>query len=103
MKSIIEWVVALAVPLLFLGAVSKCVDFFSLGDRVQLGSPEYAEYIRQQITDCVKESLQDDLKKSREELPVLPTLAQRRAICRYVVTDIDRAFPGARPRKQDSN
>jgi hypothetical protein len=70
---------------------------------VQPGSPEHTAYIRQLIADCVKASLQDDLKKSREERHNLLTVAQHRALCRYAVTETDRAYPDGRPRKQDSN
>jgi hypothetical protein len=63
---------------------------------IEEGSPAHDAYIKERVALCVQESLADDLKRSREELPVLPTRAETERRCEGVVRWTDHLHPGAR-------
>lgn len=67
------------------------------------GSPEHTAYINSQIADCEEWSLADDLRKSREELPIMPTAAERHALCRMVVIELGQIFPSPPARRKNSD
>lgn len=69
--------------------------------RIKPGTTEYEAYISQMIANCYHESVISDLKRSREELPVMPTRAETMALCRAVVIETDGLYPEARPKKQN--
>ena len=65
---------------------------------IQPGTSEYAAYIQEQITACVRTRLAENLNRSRSELPVLPSRAEVEADCRAAVKDVDKLYP--RPQHQ---
>ena len=73
-----------------------CIFLAPEGGGIEEGSPAHEAYIEEQIARCVRESLADDLKRSREELPVLPTRAETQLRCDGMVRYTDHLHPGAR-------
>jgi len=71
-------------------------NLFSENHNMKEGAPEHEAYIKERVARCVEESIADDLKLSREELPVLPTRAEWEGRCEGIVRRVDHLHPGAR-------
>src|SRR2546430_596035 len=67
------------------------------GRPVELGDPEYDQYIEGRVTVCIRERLARDMERNRGHLPVRPTPREREATCRLVVLEFDKWHPEARP------
>jgi len=71
-------------------------NLFRESHNMKEGTPEHEAYIKERVARCVEESIADDLKLSREELPVLPTRAEWEGRCEGIVRRVDHLHPGAR-------
>jgi hypothetical protein len=61
---------------------------------------DYQACIADVVARCVSDGIQRDLKRSREELPVMPSRQERQADCRAQIPGmeaIDRLFPENEP------
>lgn len=63
------------------------------------GSPEYETWMHGLVVNCVRESEDRDLNRSRAEVPVLPTAREYYAQCRQLLEKTTDRFPGSRPRR----
>lgn len=60
---------------------------------IQPGTPEYAAYINEEVAACVSNRLAENLRRSRDELPVLPSRVEVEAGCRAAVKEVDKLYP----------
>jgi hypothetical protein len=67
------------------------------GRLVELGSPEYADYIQGQITACVRRRLAADRERNHGDIRTMPIPLDRESTCRFVVEEFDRQHSETRP------
>ena len=60
---------------------------------IQVGTPEYVDHIEGLIEECVSSRMAENLQRSRNELPLLPTRKEVEAACRAAVKQVDRLYP----------
>lgn len=95
--TVLQIIVGLFVVFAILALIGPFLDTET---RVEPGTSEHAEYIDREVTRCVSDGLAADLQKTRQELPVVPTLAERTAGCLSAVVEMDRLYPESRPPKK---
>jgi hypothetical protein len=77
---------------------------FPVRERPQPTKADYRACIAKRIDECIARSADEDLRKSRLDLPVLPTRREREVQCRGVVMETERLFPEAAcPKPPQSN
>ena len=89
MRGFIKFAVALGIILL--------IFYWIAGEKskreIQPGTPEYATYLNGLVAECISSRMAENLKRSRSELPILPSHAEVEAACRASVKKSDALYP----------
>ena len=74
----------LGIILIVLALIFAVAKFSPPSPQIPLPPATWAEYnacIAEVIAECIRDGIRGDLKKSREELPVMPTRGMSRLFC----------------------
>jgi hypothetical protein len=67
------------------------------GRPLELGSPEYVNYIDDRVASCIRQRFAADRERTHGDVSMMPTPLEREVICRFIVEEFDHLHPEARP------
>jgi hypothetical protein len=92
--SLIKLGAILCAPLLVLAGIGWLIKLVIGPAPPQPPPLSYEQCVAERVAACVQESIDQDLDRSRRDLPVMPTRAEYWGQCRGLVVDNLRKWPG---------